>query len=295
MTILFTLSDNDDLVSRIASQLNAKVGRINHRLFPDGETYLQVLDDVAEQDIIIVNDLHQPNSKTVELILLSHTLKSLGAVSVGLVAPYLAYMRQDKVFHPGEGISSHYYAQLLSDHFDWLVTVDPHLHRIDSLSDIYHIPAHTLHATVPVANWIVQNVEKPLLIGPDSESEQWVKAIGQHANIDFEVLTKVRHGDHDVEVSVPNIEAYLNHTPVLVDDIISTGRTMIETANHLEKAGLKAPVCVAVHAVFAPNAIEQMTASHIGRVVSANSIVHDSNAIDLSELIADFIKSHYSS
>lgn len=292
MTILFTLTPNNSLVSNIASLLGVEVGEINHRNFPDGETYLRVMTDVMGQDVVIVNDLHQPNSKTIDLILLSNTLKSLGATSVGFVAPYLAYMRQDKVFNQGEGISSHYYAQLISDHFDWLVTVDPHLHRIDSLSDIYHIPAYALHATVPVAEWIVSNIEKPLLIGPDSESEQWVKAIGLHANIDFEILTKVRHGDHDVDVSVPNIEKYRNHTPVLVDDIISTGRTMIETANHLEKAGLNAAVCVGVHAVFSDGAVEQMSQSHIAKVVTANSIAHSTNNIDLSKLIFDFIKSY---
>ncbi|MFX8354866.1 phosphoribosyltransferase family protein, partial [Acinetobacter baumannii] len=90
--------------------------------------------------------------------------------------------------------------------------------------------------------------------GPDSESEQWVSKVAADANAPYIILKKLRKGDRNVKVSVPQVEKYKESTPVLVDDIISTGNTMIETIGHLKKAGMKPPVCIGIHAVFAARA-----------------------------------------
>ena len=162
------------------------------------------------------------------LLFAAATARELGASRVGLVAPYLAYMRQDRRFKPGEAVTSRQVARLLSDAFDWLVTVDPHLHRYSSLADIYSIPTHVVHAAPLIAEWIKANVTNPLIIGPDSESEQWVAAVASDVGAPYSVLEKVRHGDRDVEIRLKDLEQWKGRTPVLVDDIISTGRTMIE-------------------------------------------------------------------
>ena len=216
--------------------------------------------------------------------------KQLGAKRVGLCAPYLAYMRQDKQFHTGEGITSQYFAALLSNHFDWLITVDPHLHRYHSLSEIYSIPATAIHAALEVANWIKAHVKKPLLIGPDEESEQWVKQVAADANAAHLILQKVRHGDADVEVSRPDVEAYQTHTPILIDDIISTAQTMIKTTEQLKTLKMKPPICIGVHAIFAENANQALTNAYVDKVLTCNAIPHPTNEIDLSVLIADHIK-----
>ena len=111
-------------------------------------------------------------------------------------------MRQDRRFKPGEAITSRQTAELLSNAFDWLVTVDPHLHRYGSLSEIYRIPTHVVHATPLISKWIREHVANPLIIGPDSESEQWVSAVANDAGSPYSVLEKVRRGDRDVEISV---------------------------------------------------------------------------------------------
>jgi ribose-phosphate pyrophosphokinase len=109
------------------------------RCFPDRETYVRITSNVRNKEVIIIRSLNDPNAKTIELILLCNTLRENGAKRVGLIAPYLAYMRQDKQFKSGEGISAKYYAALLSKYFDWFITVDPHLHRINSLRQIFSI------------------------------------------------------------------------------------------------------------------------------------------------------------
>jgi ribose-phosphate pyrophosphokinase len=255
------------------------------RHFPDGETYIRVLDDVKGREVAILCQLHQPDTRVLALLLLADTLHDLGAVKVGLIAPYLAYMRQDKRFQDGEGVSSHYFAKLISQHLDWLLTVDPHLHRIHDLSEVYSIPALSLTAVQPMADWISQHVKNPLVIGPDGESEQWAARVAEAAGCPWKVLQKQRFGDRDVRISLPHVEQHRQRTPVLVDDIISTGKTMMQAARHLQDAGLTAPVCLAVHGIFAPGALQEMQAQGL-TVVTSNSVPGASNQIDLAELLA---------
>ncbi|TFH76028.1 ribose-phosphate diphosphokinase [Gammaproteobacteria bacterium LSUCC0112] len=274
------------LSESLLSLTDWQAGDMILRQFPDGESYLRVLDDVQGRDVAILCQLHQPDSRVLPLLLLADTLRDLGAQRVGLVAPYLAYMRQDKRFNQGEGISSHYFARLISQHMDWLLTVDPHLHRIHQLDEVYSIPARSLTAVQPIADWIRQHVPKPLVIGPDSESEQWAARVADAAACPWEVLQKQRFGDRDVDVSLPHVENYLDRTPILVDDIISTGKTMIQAARHLINAGMTNPVCIAVHGIFAQGALADMQNNGL-RVVTSNSIADDSNQIDLAPLLSD--------
>ena len=270
----------------MSTQLNAEIGEATIRKFPDGESYIRIHSDVKDKRVIIICTLHEPDEKLLPLYFLSKTAKSLGARCTCLIAPYLAYMRQDKVFNPGEGVTSEYFGKLVSTFADSLVTVDPHLHRRSSLSEIYGISSEVVHAANNISDWIKNNVSNPVLVGPDSESEQWVSEVAKNADAPFMVLEKVRHGDKDVEVSVPQVQNYSNHTPVLVDDIISTARTMIETVGHLKRAGMKPPICIGVHAVFAGSGYQDLLDSGVDKIITCNTIPHQTNEIDLSEMLS---------
>jgi len=283
--IIFTLPGNELLANSIRTKINAVAGEFITRQFPDGESYVRVLANVSKREVIIICTLHQPNDKIFPLFFLSKTLKDLGATKITLVAPYLAYMRQDKKFNSGESVTSEYFAKFISSFADELITIDPHLHRRHSMSEIYSIPCKVLHASGLISNYIKEKIKNPLLIGPDSESEQWVSEVAKDANAPFIILQKERSGDTDVKVTIPQVENYKDYTPVLVDDIISTAHTMMETVGHLKKAGMKAPVCIGVHAVFAGNAFEELKNSGIDRIVTCNTIQHVSNGIDISDLL----------
>lgn len=288
--IVISLFDQHPLMASIAQQMNVDIGKMTVRNFPDGETYVKFENPIQDKDVIIIDSLERPNPKILPLLFIAKTAKQIGARRVGLCAPYLAYMRQDKQFNPGEGITSEYFAELISTYFDWLVTVDPHLHRHHDLGEIYSIPNTVIHAASEISHWIAKEIKNPVLIGPDSESEQWVRVVADGANAPYLILEKLRHGDRNVEVSVPEIEPYQDHTPVLVDDIISTAQTMIETIHHLKTAKMKPPVCIGVHAVFAGNAYESLLKADIDQVVTCNTIAHPSNRIDLSTIIFEGIK-----
>lgn len=270
----------------MASMLEARIGRVDWRRFPDGESLVAIDDALSGADVAIVASLHRPDELSIALRFAAATAREFGARSVGLVAPYLAYMRQDTRFHRGEAISAPLYARFLEESFDWLVTVDPHLHRNPELSGLYRIPAVRIAAAPVVAEWIRDNVPDAMLIGPDSESEQWVSDIARQAGRPWQVLQKQRHGDRDVEVSLPDAEAARGRTPVIVDDIVSSGRTVIETLGHLRRLGLPAAVCVAIHAVFAEDAYDQLLKTGAARVVSTDSIPHASNAMSIAGLLA---------
>lgn len=283
-SILFALPGNERLANDIASRYNVQLGEFTVRNFPDGETYIRIHSDVRDRKVVIVCSLDRPDSKLLPLYFLSATAMELGAKCTCLIAPYLAYMRQDKQFHPGEGITSRYFASLVSNFAETVTTVDPHLHRYGSLSEIYSVPATVVSAAGHISAWIRENIHDPVLVGPDSESEQWVSQVAAGADAPFIILEKTRHGDRSVEVSIPQVEAYKNHVPVLVDDIISTARTMIETIGHLKAAGTRAPICIGVHAVFAANAYQDLLNAGAERIITSNTISHPSNAIDISGL-----------
>lgn len=273
------------LANALAQRLGARVGRLEWRRFPDGESLVAVDEALQGADVAILASLHHPDEMAMALRFAAATVREFGACSVGLIAPYLAYMRQDKRFHPGEAVSATLFARFLEESFDWLVTVDPHLHRNPDLPSLYRIPARRVAAAPAVADWIRSNVADAVVIGPDSESGQWVSDIAHRAGVPYLVLDKVRRGDRDVEIGTPDTGTLGGRTPVIVDDIVSSGRTMIETARHLIALGLPAPVCVAIHAVFAPDAYEQLLAAGAARVVSTDSIGHPSNAISIVPLL----------
>lgn len=287
--VFFTLPGNEVLTASLALYCKAELGAAVFHQFPDGETLVKIDSEVKDKLVILVCTLDRPDGKIIPLYFLAQTAKELGTRHICLVAPYLAYMRQDKRFTTGEGITSIYFSKLISFFIDSLITVDPHLHRIHDLSEIYSVPAQAIHTTSLISDWIKMNIEQPVLIGPDEESEQWVSAVAKGANVPYILLRKIRKGDTDVEVSIPHVGNYKGHTPVLVDDIISTGRTMLSTMIQLKNAGLTTPVCIGVHGLFIGNAYSDLLQAGLNDIVTCNTIIHQTNKISIDKTLADGI------
>ncbi len=283
---VLALPGNDALAARLTLELAARRGRLDVRRFPDGESYVRVRGSIAGRPVVIAATLDRPDEKLLPLMLAAATAREIGATSVGLVAPYLPYLRQDRRFRSGEAVSARHFAGFVSQSVDWVVTVDPHLHRLHALGEVYPIPTESITAAPRLAQWVREHIPRPFLIGPDEESRQWVERVASAAGAPWVVFRKRRLGDATVTEDLPDLRGCRDRIPVLVDDIVSTAATMIESAHALTGMGLAAPYCVAVHGIFAGSAFARLSAAGVARVVTCNTITHSTNAIDIHDLLA---------
>ncbi len=278
-------ADYRDSARRLATQLGMAYAEVSIHRFPDGESRVALPPSLPER-VIFCQSLHHPNEKLVELLLAAKTARRLGAKHLTLVAPYLCYMRQDMAFNAGEAISQTIVGAWLADGFDAVVTVDPHLHRIDRLEQA--VPAQravTLSAATQMGDYVRENAPGALLLGPDQESAQWVKVAAESAQSDYAVCQKVRHGDHDTSIALPSIDVTGRHI-VLIDDIASSGGTLISAARLCLAKGARRVDAVVVHALFGENVQHKLTAAGISNVTSTDSVPHISNQIPLAALLA---------
>lgn len=290
--VVFALPGNEILAGGLASGLDGELGLLEYRRFPDRESYLRALTDVQGKHVILSCTLDDPDSKTLPLLLAASAMRDLGAARIGLAAPYLGYMRQDRRFKDGEAITSAYYARLLSAAFDWLATVDPHLHRHLSLNEIYTIPSAVGHATPILRDYLRSQRRGIFLIGPDEESEQWVASLAADAGVPHLTLRKERLSDRSVAVHFPDLSRFKGLSPVLVDDVISSGRTMEAAALELRKLGFAPPMCLATHGVLAEDSLDRLTATGAS-LMTTNTIPGKTAGLDINPLFAQLINDRF--
>jgi ribose-phosphate pyrophosphokinase len=289
-TIILALPGAERLAGTLAQHLHCAASTLELHRFPDGESVVRLRTSVAGQRVLLVAHLDRPDEKTLPLVFAADAARELGAGELGLVAPYLPYMRQDHRFRTGEAITSRSYARLLSSAVDFLVTVDPHLHRWPSLDAVYTIRSRVVAAAPAMAEWIARQVAQPILVGPDSESEQWVSDVARRIDAPWTVMRKERRGDRDVSVTLPQGADPSGRTPVLVDDIISSGHTMAAAAEVLRGAGWGRPLCVGVHALMDRAGEDLLHRAGVTRVASCDSVPHSTNCIPLAALLADGVR-----
>ena len=273
----------------LAKALNMPCYDISIHHFPDKESRVTLPEDKTEH-IIFYLSLDYPNNKLIELLLASKTVRKQGCKRLSLVAPYLSYMRQDKSFHSGEVISQQIIGQWLSELFDDVITVDPHLHRIDSLDKVIPSTNNKSVTACPNLGEFVKALNKKVhLLGPDEESLQWVKQVADISGVTYSVATKQRHSDTNVAIKLPD-QDYKNQHIILIDDVISTGHTVAQTAVQLYAAGAKQVDVIATHALFTNDAMDTLLNAKIKNIWTSDSISHTTNHISLTHLLSETIK-----
>ena len=284
--VLLYFEDEIASATRIGQCAGLDIQLIKRHRFPDGELRLR-LPALLPPQVIILRSLQQPNEKLVELLLAAQTARTLGAQHLTLVAPYLAYMRQDIAFEPGEAVSQRLVGNFLATLFDALITVDPHLHRVASLLEAVPVAQAIVLSGAPLlSDLIAARRSKPLLLGPDAESAQWVAVAAARHGFDHAVCQKVRHGDHTVQLELPDV-AITGRPVVLIDDVASTGQTVAQAAHLLLAAGAASVDVAVTHALFAGDALQVLQAAGVGEIWSTDCITHASNAISMAAPIAD--------
>ncbi|MCM2341062.1 ribose-phosphate diphosphokinase [Rhodoferax sp.] len=283
--MLLYFEDELNSATRLAQAAQRTAIMVERHRFPDGEIKLRLPDALPAQ-VLILRTLNDPNDKLIELLLAAQTARTLGAKHLTLVAPYLAYMRQDMAFRPGEAISQRIVGKFIADLFDAVITVDPHLHRVATLQQAVPVAHAVVLSGAPLlSDWIAARRQRPLLIGPDEESAQWVALAAQRHAFDHAVCRKVRHGDRDVDVALPNV-ALAGRQVVLLDDVASTGHSVARAAQLLLAAGAASVDVAVTHALFSGKALQVMQDAGIGEVWSTDCVIHPSNAVCMANALA---------
>ncbi len=286
--MVLCFADYEEQSRNLSKALDVPCHIIQRHRFPDGESKLTLPAKLTDH-IIICQSLDQPNEKLVELLLAAKTARQCGVQKLTLIAPYLCYMRQDKAFHTGEVVSQPIIGQFLADLFDNVITVDPHLHRIDRLDQA--VPAKhavTLSATSLMAKYLRATFKEPVLLAPDSEAEQWVSAVAKPNQWQYGVCNKIRKGDKEVEITLPDISLD-GRSVVIVDDVASSGQTLaVAIEKCLAKNAEHVDVLV-THALFADDAKQRLVEAGVRHIWSTDSVSHDSNVISLADILKEAV------
>ena len=259
-----------------------------HR-FPDGELKLR-LPPALPGKLVLYRSLVNPNEKLVELLFTARTARRLGAQDLTLVCPYLAYMRQDIAFREGEVVSQSVVGQFLASLFDAVVTVDPHLHRVATLEEAVPVRRPVVLSGAPLlGDYIVRRRAGAFLLGPDSESAQWIASAAHAHGLDHAACEKIRHGDRDVEIRLPAVDL-AGRAVVLLDDVASSGRTLARAAQAALEAGAASVDVAVTHALFAEDAMHIIQEAGVNEIWSTDCIAHASNVVTMDHLLAAAVK-----
>lgn len=288
--IVIGCSHGTHIAKEIAKKAKKKYSELFVEKFPDNELHIKFEARlVKNKKVILVQSFYDDiDSCLIEVMLAAKTGKELGASSVALMAPYFPYMRQDAMFTYGEIPSIHILGEILSKVLDEVYILDPHLHREKTLGHIFSIPAHKLTANPLFADYIKRNIKQPLIVGPDWESYKWAKHIAEMIGCESTILLKERHSARDVEVRFQKKVNIKGKNIVLIDDMISTGNTLIKTIVLLKKLGVRKITCFAVHGILVENALEKLRKTD-ATIITTNSLPNKAAKIDVSGLFAEKI------
>lgn len=287
--IVIGCSHGKHIAKRIANKAKVKYSELFVEKFPDNELHIKFNAKlVKNKKVVLVQSFYDDlDSCLIEVMFAARTAKQLGASSVTLMAPYFPYMRQDKMFSQGEVASIHVLGEILSKIIDEIYILDPHLHREKNLGHIFSIPAHKLTAN-PLNAEYIKKIKNPLIVGPDWESYKWAKRTAEIVGCESTILLKDRHSARNVDVKFQEKVDVKGKNIVLIDDMISTGNTLIKTINALKKLGVTKVTCIATHGIFTENALEKLLKTG-AKVITSNSLPGKVAKIDVSVLFAEKI------
>ncbi|WP_304167831.1 ribose-phosphate diphosphokinase [Phenylobacterium aquaticum] len=280
---LYAFDADAEPAQRLADALGAPLRRIASHAFPDGETLITV--QGVSQVALIYRTLDRPNAKLFPLLQAADAARRAGAGRLVLIAPYLPYMRQDMVFAPGQALSRDVLGRLLGEAFERIVTVEPHLHRTRDLSAVFGTAVTVLAAAAELAAVLTPSPDL-LVVGPDAESEAWTARLARGLAAPYATFEKVRHGDDQVELVLAPEVLVAGRPVVVVDDICSSGATLIGAVGQLKARGAARIVVAVVHALVSAEAERRLRGAGADEILSTESCPHPTNRVSLTALLA---------
>ena len=288
-TRMLYFDDEAEAACRFAETAGFSSAVVDRHRFPDGELKLRLPASLPAK-VIVYRSLVNPNEKLIELLFVAQTARQLGAKDLTLIAPYLAYMRQDIAFHEGEVVSQKIIGRFLAQVFDGLVTIDPHLHRVATLEEASPVKrAITLSGAPLLGDYIAQQIPDAFLLGPDSESAQWIASAAKKHGFDHAACEKIRRGDKDVQVQLPAVDLK-GRRVVILDDVASSGRTLAKATHVALEAGASSVDVAVTHALFADDALQVIREAGVRHIWSTDCIAHESNVVSIAAMLAEALR-----
>ncbi len=287
LTILQALPSAREHAAQIAKRLDIPFADIELHRFPDDE--LRVTVGAAAATTLIYTSLDRPNEKLIAILFAAEALRRAGTRRLVLVAPYLCYMRQDAAFRRGDAISQRAVGNLLAATVDRIVTVDAHLHRTADLTTVFpRIEVDDLSSASVIASKLHEFGFDPsmVVVGPDEESQPRVRALAQGLGLESTVARKTRRNDRSVAIEFSDRAILADRPILLVDDIVSSGGTLVACAQALMEAQVTSVDALITHALFPPQLMTEFTRAGIRSLRSTTSVPHPTNAVPLEGLLA---------
>jgi ribose-phosphate pyrophosphokinase len=284
--LVFGGSRSAGLAWAVAKSLKCEVGKSELKTFPDGETFVKISQKVAGQECALIQSV-RTNDDLVELILMLDALRDQGATQVHAVTPYLAYMRQDKKFTEGEALSAKTILKVIQELSDSITLVNCHFLNGGGEAVYNHIRFMNLDAIPLLVEYLRDKVEKPVVIAPDKGSLGYAKAAAQSLDCDFNHLSKKRISGSEVTIK-PKELPVKDHDVIILDDIMSTGGTIVEAVKVIRGWHPRSISVGSVHGLFL-NGVEPFQGV-ADRLISTDTLDNPVARVSVADLIAADLK-----
>lgn len=285
--LIATFPETKEVAKKVARALKAEYTEIFTEDFPDSEFHVKLKKNPKNKTVVIMNSItHDPDEKLIETLLAGGVARDYKAKKVILVATYFPYLRQDKHFEKWDSFSSKYILKLFTN-FDKIITIDPHLHRIKHMED-WATKAHSVSTVKLVANYIKKRFGKNFtIVGPDEESSQWSGKVAKILGDKVVILKKTRFSSTHIKVREKNNEK-ISKNVIIIDDIISTGKTIMGAIKLAKSKGARKVIVIGVHGILSGDADKKILKE--AELVTSNSIPNKYAKIDVSPIIAEALK-----
>jgi len=273
------------IAEKMAPLLNLELMKVESKIFPDGESYIRFLKSVEGEDLVVVQGSHPPQDRhLIQAFLIAHNARELGARSVKLVAPYLAYARQDKRFLEGEAVSILTVLSLLrASGYDSVYTVNIHSPWIAEESPIRLVNVKAEGALA--AHLLEAGLEKPLIVSVGKKGEDMASSVARVLGADYTFARSMRDRETGVvRVELGEVSA---DTAVVVDDIISTGGTMVEVVKALKSRGVRRVYAACIHALLVDGAAKKILDAGAERIIASDTIPNDYMEFTVAGVLAE--------
>ncbi|MEM2906726.1 MAG: ribose-phosphate diphosphokinase [Candidatus Odinarchaeota archaeon] len=272
---------------KVARLLKSEVVNVNFKDFPDGETYVRVEGELNNKDVLLIQSTYSPQDKNlIQLFLLIDAVKQMNPARLRLVIPYFAYARQDKQFKKGEPLSIKVIENILEYlGVDELYTIDLHEPRV---LDYLKIKAKDLSAMRLFGEYFKKrNLSKPLIIAPDDgaihRAETVAKVLGSEY-VSFDKFRDKDTGEITMDYKKLNVK---DRDAVIVDDIISTGGTMIKAIQMIKSQGGNNVYVAATHTILIGEARSKILSAGAADIIGTDTIPSEISVVSVAPLIAE--------